>query len=131
MRDVKQIAFNGKEFPVIYNAYVVCEMTDNGVDVQALANEKTVLKSMYEIAYYGLKGGHLAKKKSFDMTFEEFLFDLADDINACAQCARLYSSETEKTLKALVSQEELDKLIEESEKKSNRRPRATKTQAKK
>lgn len=131
MRDVKQIAFNGKELPVIYNAYVVCDMTDNGVDAQALANEKTVLKSMYQIAYYGLKGGHLAKKKPFDLTFEDFLFDLANDVNACAQCARLYSSEYEATLKALVPQEELDKLLEESEKKPNRRPRATKTQAKK
>ena len=130
MRESKAIKFNGKSYPVSYNALIVTEMEEKGINISALMDESKVLSGMYKISYYGVKGGHLAKRKDFDMSFEDFCLDLASDTAACIECSKLFSAEYEKVGNALNTQLEQEPEKEEAEKKPKRRTKATSTQAK-
>lgn len=95
MRDVKQIAFNGKEFPVSFNRYALGRfMRDQGISISEMDKLPEDLETLQKLAYFGIVGGTAAKTgKDPELTYIEFCLDYADDTEALNACMELFTEQ--------------------------------------
>ena len=95
MRDVKQIAFNGKEFPVSFNRYALGRfMRDQGISISEMDKLPEDLETLQKLSYFGIVGGVAAKTgKDPELSYIDFCMDYADDTEALNACMELFAEQ--------------------------------------
>lgn len=95
MRDVKQIAFNGKEFPVSFNRYALGRfMRDQGISISDMDKLPEDLETLQKLAYFGIVGGVAATTgKDPELSYIDFCMDYADDTEGLNACMELFAEQ--------------------------------------